>query len=243
MTWRRPSATNLICAALGLALSASAHAAPPDVAERQAVKRAAIDAVERLQQQNPAVRATWSGTAMTPRVVTGMRTATVGATPEARALSFVAAHPELVGVTAGQLGHMETKTSRGRTVVRFQQLHQGLPVLDRTLVITLDTSDDGPAQVMIVTSDIRTIRGPLPAATVTERTARDTAIRAAWATPEGTATPDAAARAQQVVVADMTGARVMWRVEVQRRPVVDRIEVLVDGASGDVRGLRNRAIR
>ncbi|MGM0575001.1 MAG: hypothetical protein ACQEXJ_04635 [Myxococcota bacterium] len=226
--------TAVALAALLTMAAASAHAA-----SRQELRRDAEAAFETLKQRRPSARAVWRAERPAPAVVTGLREATEGDSPRLRAEAFVERARALLGVTPGRIAHRGTRSMKGRTVVRWAQRHEGLPVLDRELTITLDDA----GRVLRVVNDTVPV-GEVPAARVDEDAARRTAVEAAGLDPR-TLGEEALSRvpAEQAVVANPTGARRVWVVSVVARPLSRHLRVLVDATSGDVVEVRNMVHR
>ena len=131
------SALSAVAAAPG---PASAQVGPPD---RQALRTRLLDATGgrgRLADHLATGKLRFFGT--TPdRPVARSANVGPGASPEAGARSFLATYGPLFGASDPgrdlRIGHIAA-ADRGRSSVRFQQLHQGVPVLGGELVVNLD---------------------------------------------------------------------------------------------------------
>jgi len=122
--------SSVLCCALMALAPARARA---DVARFKATHGASVQALAQLGSPR-VVR--WRVGQPTPSVVRGLDLPTTGDDANQRALGFVARHPALVGTT--ELVPLETRSTRGRAVVRLQQRHRGVPVLDATVTVALD---------------------------------------------------------------------------------------------------------
>lgn len=222
-------ATATAATALALLLPGTAGAAPGD----EAVREAARDAVEQLESRHDA-RVSWPAGRPTPKLVTGLTIATEGADAEARARGFAADHEALLGVSADELVHERTERQRARTSVRFRLVREGLPVLDRTLVVALDEQN----RVLSVTNDLLPV-GEVPEASIGSGEARE-AVRD---------------HLERVVdtgreVLPVEEALVRSRAETRRVFVVyaiqhlfrEHLRVLVDAQSGRVTAVRNEIL-
>lgn len=126
--------SSVLCCVL-VALAVVSPRARADVPRFQATRSAAMAALSRVGSP-PVVR--WRAGQPTPSVVRGLNLPTTGADPDQRALGFVHRHPALVGTT--ELVPLETRSTRDRTVVRLQQRYRGVPVLDATVTVALDSA-------------------------------------------------------------------------------------------------------
>ena len=89
-----------------------------------------------LRAQFPQARITLGADGRSPRTIVGIRIATMGESPRAQAEDFLSRFGQITGATSFR--YSGESASRDLTTVRFEQLHDGFPVLDRNVVIRLD---------------------------------------------------------------------------------------------------------
>lgn len=149
----------LISAVLAVALAAPSVAVPGPRA-----------AVARLQASQPAARVIWQGDHA--RLLTGLNVTTEGATAADRVAGFLRQHPNLVGLP-GALRPLAVQHRNGRTTVQLTQAHQGVPVLDHGLTVTLNAQ----GAVISLTNDTVRLQH-VAAATIDEARALALAVEA-----------------------------------------------------------------
>jgi Zn-dependent metalloprotease len=209
---------------LALTLAAAPAAATPADALRADIQ----DRVNTFLQAEATAKAHWRADLVAPSMLLGLYAEADGATPQARAESWVAANAALFGLTAADLRVAGTSAYRGRTTVTFQQVHEGVVVHQRTLVVVVD------AQGLIQ----RVVNSTLPI--IDLRRATDVDANAVAASRfDAEAKVSKAEHNKRVIVATRTGAFEAAVVKVAPSP--DRLqvlEVLVDLSSGDIASLR-----
>ncbi len=221
-----------ILVACALALACPALASP--AAERAPAEAALVA----LTGDSPDLRATWRDGEARPWLIAGLRTATAGATPEARAASFLASQRALLGVDPGALRYLETRTLPGRSIVRMAQTWQGLPVVGRVVVVNLDAE----GRVTRLVNGAQHITAvPAPAIEVTD--ARVAALTAVGLDAESfTMAQLGKLPAQEAVLAHPGAAKRVFLVRVVRAPLSQHLEVQVDATTGDVLSVTNRVL-
>lgn len=159
------------------------------------------------------------------RAAYGLSVATTGATPEARARSFVAAWKKALGLATSDVVLVDVQALPGRGhVVRFQQAAlSGVPVESRTLSVKLGLT----GQVNSVTSDIVPFELVRPALTISAEAAKE-AVQGHFAVAL-LGTPH-----EVVLVAAPHQARLAWRVPVAVIPLQAHFFVWVDAESGAI---------
>jgi hypothetical protein len=170
-----------------------------------------------------AVVARWHGSG-TPRLLRGLHAPTEGAEPLARAADFLSRHGAAVGLPPALRPVSARALARGTRVV-LEQVVAGLPVLDRSAVITLDAA----GAVVAVSSDLEPLTAPM-AARVDAAGARGAAARAVGVPAEGPVAARAQVRAVALALGDVAHAAYEVRL-------LDRV-VRVDGRSGEVLSVR-----
>lgn len=118
--------------ALILSLPTAARAAD------SAARASAETTFHALHSSAKSARAQWRPGQPGPTVVTGLRTATEGSTPAARAADFLRRHEALIGVAVEDFSLEEVTPSRYGASVRLQQRFEKLPVQGREVIVTLD---------------------------------------------------------------------------------------------------------
>jgi len=158
--------------------------------------------------------------------------------PSAAARAFLDRHDDAFGVRARDLRATATvRGTAGRSTVRFQQLHDGVPVLGGELVVSLDAKRNVlSASGEALAGDVATTPG------VGAGAARDAAVTAV-ARGEGVSAFQLAAELPELAIYDagLLGgpgpepASLVWRLEVTSRSAtpIDQL-VLVDAQRGTV---------
>ncbi|MEY3015565.1 MAG: hypothetical protein RIT45_4300 [Pseudomonadota bacterium] len=227
-----------------MALSAIVGAASPAVAGTVAAGRAASvqppsdpahlaaqSAIAVLRRRAPRLQVQWQRDGRLPALLTGLAVPTQGlgadAQPDADALArargFLLAHPALVGGAVDALAALPVSRSARRTVVRFEARPGDVPLLDRTLSVTLDAE----GRVLHFVSDLPPLAA-VPAGSV----AADAATAAARAVPRlgrallSTPTPALWQPAGRMLR--------VWRIDAVVVAGASHLRVLVDAATGEV---------
>jgi Zn-dependent metalloprotease len=171
------------------------------------------------------------------KLLSGLDVETQGGDWEARAQAFLGAWGAALGLGQGVFEPVKVSHMKGLHAVQLQQVHEGLPVYQRFVVVTL--SDDGRARSL--SSDAALV-GVLARGDVGEGEARAAAQRVVYgdALPQGV---DAPMSARLVVVADAASAVVAWHVQVAALPVLTPVDVLVDSRDGRVLLARDGVMR
>lgn len=194
-------------------VSSAAQAAPP-------ATQAAFTA---LKQQQHTARAVWRDAR--PALISGIRIATTGATPTQRALHFVRQHGALLAARDFEVSDVQTGE---HTRVRLIQRHAGVPVADRSLVLTLDAAG----------AVVRVVNDAAPLVTVTPaRIDAADAARRAYEHVHGAAAKVPPLTAQKRVFAAGSQGVEGYVIAVARGPF-DVVEVRVNGADGTVFGVK-----
>ena len=135
------------------------------------------DALRQLTSVSPAVHALWRPGQVGPSVLSGLRQETVGVTPSARALDFVARHSTLLGVPVTALRVSAVRPARQRTVVVLQQVQSlataVVDVWQHTMALTLDQT----GRVIAVSNDAGLV-GAVAPATISLKDAQKVAVGA-----------------------------------------------------------------
>lgn len=221
---------NALAAAL-LALATPALAAPGSIGPRPGVPsdpvapldRAGLEALA-VERFGPAATLTWDPIYDAPRALRRISAPTGGADPAERALGFLERHRDLLRLAPGVALHLaETRPHRDGVVVTFAAHLGGLPLVDRTVTVSLDLAHRA-----------RTVRlDPLPQGLLTPAT--DVGAEGALAAVIARFGVVPTGRPLRVALADAPGpARVAWRVLVAPVPLVNHHFVWVDAASGDL---------
>lgn len=219
--------TAIKCAALLVALLA-----PPLAPQGKDIRAGAEGALAELKASHPKVRATWRPGQSIPALVTGLRVPTRGDTPLARATDFVTRHAPLVG--GAELTGANVRETGSRARVRFEQRHDGVPVADRGLVVTLDGD-----RVISVAGDAAPLRRVKPA-TIDAEKAKALAFAEIERLSGGPAPTKATVR--QVVLANGDQGVAGFEVEVAHTPFKAHLVIRIDAHAGEVLGLRNRVV-
>jgi Zn-dependent metalloprotease len=197
-------------------LIGSAHAAPPPA-------QAAFTA---LKQQQQSARAVWRNAR--PALISGIAVPTRGSTAALRAQDFLARHATLLG--AADFEVVDVQRNAQRTLVRLAQQYGGVPVADRSVVLTLNAE----GAVTRVINDTAPLVEVTPA-----RIGADEAARRAFAHIHGAAAqmPKVTAR-KRVFAAGGQGVE-GYLVSVARAPM-NVVEVRVNGVDGSVFGIKEQ---
>ena len=185
-------------------------------------------ALAALQHEQPQARAVWRDGQ--PVLITGLEVATTGSSPAERAHAFLARRTELIAATL-ELADVDHRGDRA--VVRFRQVHQGLPVVDHTLVVTLDHQ----GRVVRLLNDTARLTEVSPATIDAAEARRRAAERVlgAGVAPANLAT-------EKVVFAHGGHGTEGYLVRVPRLPL-GVVEVRVNATTGDIIGLRETVLR
>jgi len=204
-------------------MTTGAFAAP------SASKALAPAAVRALRARNGRLHVVWdAGGGGRVAALTGLREPTEGATPAERATAFLHHWPALVGVEAVALEVRTVRQSRGRRVVVFGQIYDGVPVRRRAVAVTLDDA----GYVRAVTNDVARLLS-VDGATLGAARARELAERATSTTAIG---------ARRVVVATGAHGVVAFEVTVVRGGPLDSYVVLVNAHNGRVFGVEKAGV-
>ena len=191
--------------------------------------------IEAMQHDTPQMNIVWQMGDRWPAMITGMNIATDGDDPQSQALDFVARWSNLIGLSPGSLVPVKTRSMTGRSSVQLQQMHDGLPVIGRYVVITLDDA----GVVRAVASDAIPFERAL-AGDITEAQAQRAAVTAVLG--EGTGVEASSSPIQRVIVADPGLAVVAWKVGVPGPTPLDAKVVLVDSRDGRILQVRSNVM-
>jgi len=148
---------------------------------------------------------------------------TVGEDDVSRARAFLARWSSVFGLHELKLKHARTTRMKTRRFVRFDLLFEGLPVVGRQIVATLDTE----GTLLRVTSDV------IPMMALREASLRPEQAREQAAKRLGiTVSPSAPTRA--AVSAERGGTHRVWLIEIPGRTVK------IDAHTGELRGMIQR---
>lgn len=174
-----------------------------------------------------------------PLVVAG-RSAASGPTAEGAARAFVAQYGALFGLVdpAAELSVLgQTASAAGRTAVRFQQMHRGIPVLGGELMVNLDEAGN----VLAANGEISPAPavGITPALTAEAAQAQAVALVAKWhgVAPERltAVTPALWLFDPALLGTPGPGVRLVWRSEVRSADLAPIRElVLINAQTGGV---------
>ena len=184
--------------------------------------------IHSLKADHPNARIVMDQRTEVPRIISGISVPTRGDTPRAQAEDFLARFGDITGAAAFRYSG-ESKSRNGVTV-RFEQLHQGDPVLDRNLVIQVD----GDGRVRSVVSDLSPIQSSTPGNMVFEA-ARRLALETVGVSNLETRT----SRGWSVL--GMHGTPII-EVEFSRLPLADHLVVRIDAHEGQVLSISNRVL-
>lgn len=216
----------------GALLTAMFVAAPAGQAEEREAARAALTRLETAFGDD--LRVHWPELRSAPARVSGLRWTTEATSPADIGAAFLAEFRDLIGASPEALTLVETEGTRRRTVLRYRQSWQGIPVLGGEVFVTLDREG---RVLSLASSTVRTI--DLDASKDLGReVAIDAAVRRVF--DDDAAHPAAATR---VVLPGPGGPVLAWRVLVPTVPMVQKIVCLVDAATGEVLQVRDEVIR
>ena len=192
-----------------------------------------------LQARNQKARATWRADGRYPKTVTQLAEPTEGRSPRDWADAFLARWPEIIGVPRADLRSREIRSGAGRTVVHFDQTHQGNLVVGHGLVIAFDDQN----RVVSVTNDTTPLDRVRPGR-LDELAARRMAVRAIHPEASEKAVVELASRVkiEKVVLAQGTDGTEGWHVHVVRQPLVGHYRVVIDAHRGEIIGMENRTV-
>ena len=228
--------------------------APGTVAQRLATA-AQTQALAAFRAAHPAAVVRWDRFAGSIDVMHGFASAPSSAPPEQAALDFVVANPGIFGdVPASSLQPRETITALGCYLVRFDQLHLGVPVEGAGLGFVLDAEKRVRAVSGPFYSDVAIDVVPtLTSTAAVARAATDLArfARSLDAASEATLEPAfdliesqlgvlAQPHPELRVVPTATGHRLAWSfLDFSRNPF-GLYRYLIDARSGEVLGRENQ---
>ncbi len=239
---RRPRL--LVAAVLSTLVAASAQATPAGtgtgtpvvvvpVAPAQTPTRATCEnAVRQLASTSPKAHALWRPGQIGPSVISGLKERTVGETPSAQALDFVAHHGDVVGVDVSAMRVSAVRPLRERTVVMLQQVHTiggvAVDVWHHTMAVTVDQL----GRVIAVSNDTSAI-GDVALATISIEQAHAVAVGPGEAgAKDGTRT----------IVVGGAGAFEAAVFQVAKVGTFDAVEVVINLHDGTVSS-RQSAVR
>ena len=188
-----------------------------------------------LLEAQPSARIVWHQSARVARLITGLKVATKATSAKARSNEFLAAYGPVLG--SPSLIHKSVEKGKTRTSVHYRQLHKGLTVLDRSLVVTM--SNDGI--IKTVTNDLEPIRSVLRA-TIEESAAKETALNALNQQSELPLSMGALTAIKRGLVVLGGAAREVIEVSVSRHPLREHLSVRIDGVTGRVLRIQNQMI-
>jgi hypothetical protein len=121
----------------------------------------------------------WPAHRTRPAMIRGLAVRIAGDSNVQRARRFVEGHPTLFAGRGSTLRQVETRESRDLIVVRFQQLHRGIPVDGADLRVSLDRA----GRVTAVHSDCEPVDLPSVRPRLSPRAAVDAARQVAGVAP------------------------------------------------------------
>jgi MYXO-CTERM domain-containing protein len=154
----------------------------------------------------------------------GFRSGPYPGEPVAAARQFLAEHGPALHAAELEWAQQRVQTWRGRTIVRMQQLHHGVPVVGGVAVVKLDR-DQRVTLGNVVGHDELTVA---VAPTLDAAAAARVAVEAAGFTPEATPAP------QLAVMARVPGGSLVYRVHLSSAAPIRSVRVTVDAHSGAV---------
>ena len=224
------------------------------VAQRLATA-AQTQALAAFRAAHPAAVTRWDRFAGSIDVMHGFASAPSTGTPEQAALDFVAANEGIFGAVApSSLRQSETIAALGGYLVRFDQVHAGVPVEGAGLGFVLDAEKRVRAVSGPFYSDVAIDATPaLTSAAAVSRAATDLAVfaRSLDAASEATLAPAfdliesqlgvlAQPHPELRVVPTATGHRLAWGFLYFSRNPFGLYRYLVDASSGEVLGRENQ---
>ncbi len=180
------------------------------------------------------LRVHWPDLRTSPARVSGLRWTHDATSPEAVGAAFIDEFRGLTGVAPEDLSLGETEHTKHRTVLRFRQTWQGIPVLGGEVILSLDRE----GQVLSMASSSTRTDG----LDASRDIGQDAAMRAAIERVHRTA-EDHPTLATRVIVPTPGGAVLAWRVVVPTVPMVQKIVCLVDAATGEILKIKDEVIR
>jgi hypothetical protein len=190
-----------------------------------------------LEATSPGAKVSWQGgDQKIAKMVTRLRVPTTGSSDDARAMSFLSTWGPALGLDGVEYAFVRVIGMNGLRAVHLQQVHQGLPVYQRYVVVTLDDA----GEVRSLSSDAMPLRS-VDGMEISESVAKAAASAAVYhgRLPEGVMAPMSA---RQVVVADSASAVTAWHVQVAALPMMTPVDVLVDGRDGRVLLVRDSVV-
>jgi uncharacterized protein (TIGR03382 family) len=97
---------------------------------------AALERIERASGARPLV--VWRAGRRAPELVAGRLSAPLAGSPEQAAARFLAAHADLVRAPVAEIRPTAVLRTAQGSVVRYQQVHRGLPVFNASAAVTID---------------------------------------------------------------------------------------------------------
>jgi hypothetical protein len=219
-----------------LALPSPAFAQP---GTWSALHQRALQAFEALHQRVPAAEADWQANQPGIHMLLGLDEPLPGKTQELQCQGFLRANEALLGVPAADLRALPVRTTRQRTVQRFQQMAQlggvALPVLDGELTLTFDNANGHLLRVVNATMPVlNLVRGAIR---------REEAVaKASFAAAGATFARGSAAAAEEAVIPGANGARHVWIVHVPGPTLRDLLTIAVDARTGEATRMPNRVL-
>jgi len=184
-------------------------------------------AIERLERETGSTGIRYVARMPSPSVAVlrGFRWPGFGSDPLAGALDFLASFPDLAGVTdpAADLALSGSLTFGDKTVMRFVQTCQGVPVFGRAVIVRADSTG---------TVDYMASNAVPPAADIATIPALDPAEAEAIARGTVTGTLRMEPRTQLMVLLDPGEATLVWAVTLSASGPAGAWVILVDAATG-----------
>jgi DNA-binding transcriptional LysR family regulator len=194
---------------------------------------AAERALRRLPGQ-ASLSVSWSPVRARPVAVRGLRGSAPGTSPAERARRFLGRHPDLFPpAEPARLALIDVRHAAGWSFVRFQQLHQGIPVEAAEVIVALD--QDG--LVRSVSSEAARLELPVVRPGLDATAAARAAVTALGLRPEL-----AGAASARLVVLPLGSGRLVYRVVLPYPEDSSGRAHLVDARSGVYLGSRVAAI-
>ncbi|GEM_PF-3060376 len=243
------SRTPLILTAFAaLAVALPATGGPAVAATNMPTAAQMVDAASRakataaftaLKKRTPDADVVWKTGQPGAHVVVGLAEKAKGKDLVAKAKAFIDANKHLVGIDGGSVRFLATSRSKRRVVVRFQQVHRGIEVVDRLVAVRMDP--DGT--IVGLVSDAMPV-GKLAKARLSaddaKKAAADHARRHFRMRHLGMRHLDASKlRAKQVILAAPGRAIIGFVVEVAAVPMRAHMQLIVSATSGRIVQSRN----
>ncbi len=197
-----------------------------------AAGRTSTDDVKRMFGNK--ARVTWHRTGDRVRMLAGLDAVTDGAQPAERAQQFLDRHAAFLGLASRDLMADAPVVSRSNVRVRLQQMHQGVVVFGRDVVVRFDATGTRVRSVTLNIADLKDLRSPAT------DIGTEGAVATARAHLKGMPT-DAAPRVSKVI---LPGAPPVFAYRVVAPSVMPmgRQAVFVDMETGRVRWVRPSGI-